>query len=135
MRYSPYAEECDAVETMANAELLDYFISRTVESEEVWGLGDETGWIMRERGSQTILPVWPYRKYALDCAADEWKTQAPNAVSLEHFVYRVLHLLIDQDVQVEVMPRQQAAGCLIGPQRLREMFEGVIDAGEYTLDG
>ena len=135
MRYEPSANECADIESMEDADLLDYFITRAAEAEEVWGLGDDSGWLMRAQGEQAALPVWPYREFAHACAVGEWETQVTKAVSLEHFLSKILRLLVDQDLQVEIMPTRSRQGQRVHPERLFKLFESVIDAGEYTLEG
>ncbi len=135
MRYAPSEGEREAIAFMDEAELLEYFITRTAEAEEVWGLGGDAGWVMREHEARTSLPVWPYRVLAQACARGEWHAQKTHAVSLEHFISRVLHLLIDRDIAVEIMPTDSRPGLCVHPRRLFELFEGVLDTGEYTLEG
>lgn len=135
MRYAPSASECAAIETMTGPALLEYFITRAAEAEEVWGLGDETGWVMRENDSQTILPVWPYQQFAEACKQGEWRSQLPNAVSLEHFIFNIMKILIEQNIQIEIMPAASRPGHLVAPQYLFKLFESVIDSGEYFLEG
>lgn len=135
MRYAPSEGEHQAVASMAESELLEYFITRAAEAEEVWGLGGDAGWVMRESEHQTTLPVWPYRTFAQACAQGEWLEQETHAVSLEHFISRVLQLLIDREIGVEIMPSNSRRGLCVHPRRLFELFEGVLDAGEYTLEG
>jgi len=55
MRYEPYQEEYAAVPDMTDAELMDYFLYRIFETEEVWGL-KENGfqWITEELNGQLI---------------------------------------------------------------------------------
>lgn len=134
MRFSPALNEYTAIETMAGAESLEYFITRTFETEEVWGLANEIGWVMRERDHQTVLPVWPFQQLVA-ASEQESSDHSANAVSLERFVYGVLDMLLEAGALVEVMPRLGAPGYLIEPQQLRGLFEGVIEAGEYRLEG
>jgi len=135
MRFAPSASEYRAIGTMAGQELMEYFITRVAEVEEVWGLGDETGWVMRELGEQTSLPVWPYQQLAHRCAVDDWQGQSCKSVSLEHFISHILKLLIEQDIQIEIMPGESRQGYIMEPQHLYKMFEGVIESGEYFLEG
>lgn len=135
MRFTPTENECRAIATMADPELLEYFITRVAEVEEVWGLGDETGWVMRELEDQTILPVWPYQQLAEECARGEWRSQISNAVSLEHFVFNVIKILIEQNIQLEIMPGESRNGHLIDPHQLFKLFESVLDSGDYFLEG
>ncbi len=135
MRFAPYASEAAALASMTAAEVLEYLLSRTGETEEIWGLASREGWIMRDSGQETSLPVWPYQQLARDCARDEWAGLSPEAISLEHFVYNTLPLLMRRGIRVELMPRPAAAGQLIDAQQLRELYDGLIDTGEYTLEG
>lgn len=135
MRYSPSDSEVAAFESMPDNERLEYFLSRVAEAEEVWGLGNASGWVMRESDGVTSLPVWPYRQFAMACAVDDWEAQAGNAVSLEHFIFNVLQMMKDADIQVEIMPAVARRGVLLDPQYLFKLFESLIESGEYFLEG
>lgn len=135
MRYAPYPSEYLAVPTMTDGELLDYFLMRSVETEEVWGLQDSSGWLLREYKGQLNFPVWPYKRFASEAATTLWPNCIPTAVSLEHFVFENLPQWIDDDIGIDIMPRAAQPGCLITPHRLLDIIEGILDAGEYRLDG
>ena len=64
MRYEPYEDEYAAVPTMSDEELLEYFLYRINETDEVWGLQDGVEWITRVIDGRETLPVWPYKRYA-----------------------------------------------------------------------
>lgn len=135
MRYEPYAEEYAAVPDMTDGQLLDYFLYRLFETEELWGIREGPQWFTREIDGHITQPIWPYKRYAEEATVDEWDYLMPVACSLEFFLYQALDKLVAQDVMLEIMPRKMAAGCLISPQRLFSILEGMIDSGEYTLDG
>lgn len=135
MQFIPTANEFELIASMSEAGLLEYFLTRVAEVEEVWGLGDDTGWIMRETGETTSLPVWPYRQLAIDSAEDEWQNQVANAVSLEHFIFNVLTMLIDANIMVEIMPGPNRQGQLMNPRELFQLFESIVDSGEYYIEG
>ncbi len=135
MHFAPTAHEHEALLTMSGPALMEYFVVRVAEVEEVWGLGDETGWIMHELDGQTTLPVWPYQQLARNCAIDDWRGQECKSVSLEHFISRILKLLVENDIQVEIMPSEAAPGFIMSPQQLLTLFEGIVESGEYFLEG
>ena len=135
MRYAPYPDEYASVADMGNARLLEYFLTRIFETEEVWVLDDGIEWLMQERDETLCLPVWSYKKYAAECATAEWPHCAPVGLSLEVFMQQVLELLAEEDGVLEVMPRPGATGCIIHPSQLMSILEGMIDAGEYRMDG
>jgi hypothetical protein len=136
MRYSPYDSEYSAVPSMNDGQLLDYFLFRIVETEEVWGLEDGKGFFIYTVDGHDILPLWPYELYAREAAIARWTEITPASMSLEYFIRELAENLIARDVMVEILPRTDgASGCLVTPHRLLDILEGILDAGEYTLDG
>lgn len=134
MRYVPYDHEYEAAQSMSEGELLEYFLTRVFETEEVWGLEDEADWLICERQGQSCMPLWPYQKFAAEAVVGEWKHCQPQAESLEVFLQGTLEMLIDEDAMLEIMPAQDRPGCLVSPHRVKSILEGMMEAGEYTLD-
>lgn len=135
MRYVPYDHEYRAATFMTEGELMEYFLTRVFETEEVWALEDKADWVVREQQGQSRMPVWPYRKFAVEVAIKDWSHCLPQAESLEVFLQDTLDMLIEDDVMMEIMPTTDRQGCIVSPQRLKSILEGMMDAGEYTLDG
>ncbi len=135
MRYSPYEGEAQAVLSMTDGELLDYFLYRVFETEEVWGLQMRSEWFVHATEHGKLMPLWPYRKYAAEAALDVWQDCTPHASSLEFFLDDILTRMMAADVMLDLMPRGAGAGCLITPHRLKEILVGMQDAGEYRLEG
>ena len=135
MRYTPYENEYKAVQTMSAGELLDYFLLRVFETEEVWGLQQRGQWFTQAGGKDPWIPLWPYRKYASEAALDIWMDCTPHAISLEYFLDQLVPWLIEQNVTINLMPKGDGEGCLITPHRLQDILRGMQDAGEYRLDG
>lgn len=136
MRYSPYESEYAAVPAMDDGELLEYFLLRVFETEEVWGLEDEYGdWLTREVNAQVTVPLWPYERFATEARESIFTTGTPGALSLEYFIEHKLPSVMAEGGMLEIMPRTKGPGCIVSPQRLVSILEGMMDAGEYTLDG
>lgn len=135
MRYQPSHREKQEVESYDEKDRLHFFLTRVVESEEVWGLNNDHGWILKEHNGQTILPVWPYESFAADCAVDEWQGYTPGAVSLEHFIDRLLPLIREQNIKLEILPTATQPGGLMDADKLSELLESMLEAGEYYLEG
>lgn len=135
MRYAPYQNEYLAAQTMSDGERLDYFLTRVFETDEVWLLRNQHGWLQRELESRPSCLLWPYQRFAADAALDYWHDYSPSSMALDFFLDHLLDDLIAQNLMIDIMPRGIAAGCLITAQRLRSIFRGMIDAGEYRLDG
>ena len=140
MRYAPYDHEYQEVAGMTESQRLEYFLTRIFETEEIWGLDDGVEWIITEHADGKRMPVWPYRKFAEEAVADVGQGiypdgLAPQAESLEVFLNTTLEILIEEDAMLDIMPGLETTECLISPQQLKSILEGMIDAGEYTLDG
>ena len=134
MRYAPYTSDSQAIAAMNEGQLLEYFLTRVFETEEVWGLDDGCEWVTRVRGGQSVMPLWPYQQLA-ESALDPLDTAVtPAAESLEDFMYQTLPALMEDDICLEIMPGTTQPGCVIAPHRLYDIFTGMFDAGEYKLD-
>jgi hypothetical protein len=133
MRYEPYQDEYAAISTFADEELLEYFLFRICETDEVWGLKEGPQWITREINGLETQPVWPFKRYAEDAAVGEWQNLTPVAESLECFIYQILNRLAQRNVTIEIMPRTSGVGCLISAQRLFSFLEDMRESGECSV--
>lgn len=133
MRYTPLPTELALLDDMSAQERLHYAATRMLESEEVWSLGQDEGWTIRDNDDAGgLISVWPYRQFAdaLREAEDE-----PQSVSLEHFVYGVLPMCDEADIVLEVFPHKQEAGYRLSATALSELLSGLMESGEYQLEG
>lgn len=133
MRYEPHEDEYAAVPTMTNEELLEYFLYRIFETDEVWSLKEGPQAVTRRFEDQEIQPVWAYKRYADDMAIGEWAPLRAVADSADFFAYQTLSSLARRGVMIEIMPRKAAPGCLISPQRLFGMLENMMEARDSTV--
>jgi len=135
MHHAPTAAEANFLVDASPEELLDYFITRSMECEDIWGLSNASGWVMRDHGETTCLPVWNYAVMADACAIDELSGYAADSTSLEHFVYGTLPQLRDMDVEVELLATPERQGLLLTAKALYEIFERKLDSAEYFIEG
>lgn len=133
MRYEPTQQELQDIVTMPAPQRLQYFLTRVMEAEEVWGLADSQGWVMREDGDKTILSIWPYRQCADACIAEP--DLQSHATSLDHFVESILHTLIAERIHLDILPSRDASGALLSAVELQSMFKSLMESGEYFLEG
>lgn len=133
MRYEPHQDEYAAVPTMTDEELLEYFLYRVFESDEVWSLKQGACPMTRQLGNVETMPVWPYQRYAEDAAVGEWRELRAAADSVDYFTYQTLEKAARQAIAIEIMPRHAGAGCLISAQRLFGMLENMMEARDYTV--
>lgn len=133
MRYEPHKDEVAAVPTMTDEELLEYFLYRIFETDEVWGLKADGQWQARQWQDKETLVVWPYKRYAEDAATGDWAQSIPIAESVETFTYQILNSSARANRMIEIMPRVSDVGCLISPQRLFNMLENMMEARECNI--
>jgi len=132
MHFPPTAEQQAAFATLSKQERIDYFLTRTMEAEEVWVHADEQGWLMREEGEKSILPVWPYENIARANIAGSDVT--PQATSLEHFI-EILNRNVQQPIDLDIMPLPNQPTAFISIAALLSMYESLLDSGTYFLEG
>jgi len=133
MRYAPSPQELLDIGVMPAPQRLQYFLTRVTEAEEVWGLADPQGWILHEVGDRTILSIWPYRQCAEACLVEPGLH--PFATSLDHFVERILHTLVEDNIYLDILPSRDAAGAVLSAAELQGMLESMLESGEYFLEG
>jgi len=131
MRHEPTANELSYLDDLDADERLHYFITRTMESEEVWRLCDADDWVTREADGVAVMPLWPYRGLAEPFAK---RGEAADAVSLEHFVYFELAELQSEGIRVEVFPGK-AEGMRMDAAMLFRIFDGKMDEEQYFIEG
>lgn len=135
MQFDPTPSELDLLRNADESSRLHYFLTRAVETEEIWALSDSQGWILLESHGHDILRIWPYKQMASDYALSMQLGHYPSATSLDNFVYNVLRQLIEQNVRLEIMPSKEFNGTLFSAEKLYELFNGVLESGEYYLEG
>lgn len=135
MRTKPSESELTNLPTWSQDERLHYFLTRAVEAEEIWSLGNASGWELREQDGRTLAAVWPYQDLArLNLSADGLSA-SPQATSLDHFFEKILPIMIEQGIDLEVLSLPAIPGKLIAAAELHALLESMLESGEYFLEG
>lgn len=80
----------DAIISLPGIKRFAHFIKVIADREEVWGLYKD-GWALAETDEGvSVFPLWPAKEYAQLCAANEWATYEPRAISLDDFMKIIL---------------------------------------------
>lgn len=135
MRYAPSQGELNSFQTMSKQDRLIYCLTRIVEAEEVWGLAEDQGWVMSETKGQSTLPIWPYKIFATISQKGKWQYTEPQAISLEHFLYKVSQQLIDNHIMIELAPTTDAEGYCVEAKAFFSALENLMESGEYFMEG
>lgn len=144
MRYAPYEYEYQNMNDFSRNEVLDYFLTRTFEAEEIWTLRSSNNRCFTQSlddresdpscHANLMVPVWPYKRLAQDFNNGLNTRCQIDAESLEDFLDRSLQYFIDKHYTLNIMPRHNKPVCLIEAEKLLSILEGMIDAGEYRMD-
>lgn len=135
MQYAPTLSELQLLQSLSAIQRFEYTAPRLIESEEVWSIGNNDGWLIRDEEGQQIISLWPYRQLA-DDYAQEWQPDSTaQSVSLEHFLYSVLKQCSSNAIKLEILPINQQGGQIIEADRLYEILEGMVDTGSYFIEG
>jgi hypothetical protein len=134
MQFIPTQNEISSLNTMENSERLQYFLTRTIEAEEVWALSDNEGWILQEDNDCIVLQLWPYQQLAREYANQDTSCY-PAATSLDHFVHSLIAHLIQQNIELDILPLKNKPGVRISASKLNELYESLLEAGDYYLEG
>lgn len=73
--------------SLSSEERYEYFIRKTVDFEQIWGLYNN-GWATSEFNGGHVIPFWPEETFAELCATNEWAHYHPKAISLNDFIER-----------------------------------------------
>ena len=134
MRFSPYQCEVTQLGYMSEGQLLEYFLTRVFETEEIWGHDDGCEWVTTQQHNHWVMYLWPYQQLAKEALAVDNVSLTAAAESLEDFIDTTLPTLIEDDIMVVVMASAQSPGCLVAPHRLLQILTGMMESGQYVLD-
>jgi hypothetical protein len=135
MKFQLAAAELSHLSQVSSQELFDYAVNRLIEWEEVWSLGNENGWRIDDvNGSESIV-IWPYRQLAEKYASETADRSTPLSTSLDNFLYRILGDCQAANIYISVSPVKGVSGKHISAYDLRGILEGMVETGEYYLEG
>lgn len=135
MRFSPSAAEQARLNEYSSEERFQYAITRMCECEEVWSLGDDDGWLIRDVDGQSAIAIWPYRQMAVAFISGDASNSEPVSVSLEHFLYTLLKQCEEARIVLDVNPSPLEKGYVIGAAQLYEILENMVETGSYFIEG
>ncbi|ALP54357.1 hypothetical protein Tel_15045 [Candidatus Tenderia electrophaga] len=104
--------ELDAIERMPAEQRYDYFIRKTVELKQVWGLAGDEGWVILTEAGEEHLPVWPHREMAAAWASGEFADCQPQAIPLTDWLDKWLPGMERDELLPAVCPDKEG-DCII----------------------
>jgi hypothetical protein len=85
----------------------EYFIKKVADFEEVWGLYKE-GWATgQDEEGNTLIPFFPKKEFAEDCARNEWSGFKAEAIELDEFMNEWLVGMKTDGVKPSIFPTDE----------------------------
>ncbi|PWA08158.1 DUF2750 domain-containing protein [Pueribacillus theae] len=87
----------------------EYFIKKVVDFEEVWGLYNE-GWATaQDNDGNMLIPFFPKKGFAENCAKNEWEGFEAAAIDLYEFIDEWLVGMKKDRVKPSIFPTEEDA--------------------------
>lgn len=98
-------QELKAVLSLSDVDRYRYFVKRVADSEKVWSLRDQHGWVLcGDDTGQELVPVWPHARFAEVCADSARISDKPAAIDLSEWLEDWTPGIIRDRRQVAVFP-------------------------------
>lgn len=114
-------KEFEAVSALPFQARYEYFIKHVADSEVVWSLGADDGWVlMGDKEGHEVVPVWPHDRYAAACVSADWAGNKPRPIPLSDWMDVWLPGLAQDHRLVVVFRTPTSNGAVVTPGRLTE---------------
>lgn len=118
-----------AISAMEAPERYDYFVRTICDSKVVWGLFNE-GWAAGKVDSIDVIPVWPERELAADCATGDWAELTPKEIPLEDFLGKWLPGATADHTRFAVFPTVSQKAAVVENETLRSDIDAELAPDE-----
>lgn len=102
------------------------FLSRTIQTNEVWGLVNKDGWCVCPSNDfldTDVMLFWSDRAYANQCAIEEWSNYTPQEIPLTEFIDQWLTGMNEDGLMVGLNWSVQLIGLELEPLKVKADFE------------
>jgi hypothetical protein len=105
-----------------DSERLAYFVEKVKETQTVWSLSNEEGFVMVETDEGDCVMVWPDAEFASQWAVDDWDDCEPVAVEMASFMTEWLPSLAMDKITIAVFPNIEDEGKLSSADDLKVLL-------------
>ncbi|WLR57507.1 DUF2750 domain-containing protein [Mesobacillus subterraneus] len=104
----------------------EYFIKKTADYEEVWGLYN-VGWATAQDDmGNTLIPFFPNAKFAETFAKKEWEGFRAKSIDLVHFLEKWLPGMKSDGIKPSIFPTNTDS-VVLEVDTLREALEAELE--------
>ena len=130
MSYEVNDRELQSVLALPAQARYRYFLNKITDWEELWSVGDETGWALMSDGATELAPVWPAAAFARESCTGDWQNNKPKPIALGDWIAKWIPGLENDGRKVAVFPLRNDHGIVVSPERLKEDILGALEAYE-----
>lgn len=97
------------------------FLKTIHETETVWGLKSDNGWIITESTeveNADVMPFWSHKAYAKALAVEEWAEYIPTEINVDQFINSWLKGMHNDSILVGINWNQNLIGKEMEPLEL-----------------
>jgi hypothetical protein len=101
-----------------------YFLNKAAETEQVFGLKDNKGWITtKDEKGNAAMPVWPAYEFAKYCQENQWKDTQIESIDLYEFLEYWLQGMKRDNCRVLAFGDTGGGGISIDSEELKNELE------------
>jgi hypothetical protein len=64
----------------------EYTLAKMIETQSLWGLYGESGWVMLKADDDACLPIWPHKEFAEAWVKDEFPNCQPKQIDFVKWI-------------------------------------------------
>jgi hypothetical protein len=122
--------EFQAVTSLPGAERYEHLIKRVADTQEIWSLRTEAGWVLAAEDGRECVPVWPHPRYAAACAVEDWLGSEPAVITLDDWLDEWLPTMESDGRGISGFPTPDGRTVLIEPAMMRADLEAELEQYE-----
>ncbi|WP_337841028.1 DUF2750 domain-containing protein [Rheinheimera sp.] len=127
MNYELTADDLNKLAELDAEQRYDYFVNAVADTEQIWILVDEEGFVLVDADDERCIPVWPHAELAEQWINGDWAQCQAQAVDVAVWLDKWTAGLNGDELAIAVFPHAQQPGVVIGPE---EFAETLIEATE-----
>jgi hypothetical protein len=82
----------------------EYALAKMIETQSLWGLYGENGWVMLKADEDACIPIWPHKEFAESWVKDEFPNCQPKQIDFVEWIDTWLPGMQNNNTLVLVFP-------------------------------
>lgn len=122
MNYELTADDLQKLGALDAEQRFDYFLTAAVDTQQIWILVDEEGFVLVDAEDDRCIPVWPHAELAQQWINGEWAQCEAQAVDFSVWLDKWTAGLNGDELMIAVFPHAQEPGIVMDPTEFSEIL-------------